>query len=110
MEWLKILRRNSQALYPQIDFGGMSFDEIIAARGAALRPEPDDPTIDDLMAWLKNCGPDEWYRVAVTFNWDAGLELLRWIVSQSDCDKGTAVAVFHRASPAISISLRRWMN
>ena len=55
--------------------------------------DDDNQGLRELVGWLERSGPDEWHRTALTFNWDAGLKVLEWIVSQPDCDRGTAIAV-----------------
>lgn len=54
----------------------------------------DDPVISAFTRWLvTEAGPDDWHRVAVGWNWDAGEDPLWWIVTQPDCDKATALTV-----------------
>ena len=52
-----------------------------------------------LIEWLRQQGPDEWHRTATTWNWDSGNEVLLWIVTQPECDRGTALDVFWKGSP-----------
>jgi len=61
---------------------------------------------DYLLEWLAARGPDEWHRVACSWNWDAGYRVLNWIVDQSACDKGTAVQLFWLGSPDYFLQFR----
>ena len=54
---------------------------------------------DVLLKWLPTAGPEDWHRCAVTFNWDYLAEPLQWIAEQPDCDRGTAIFLFHRNRP-----------
>ena len=94
-----IHRENSQALYPHIDFTGMSFDEIQAARLAAITPPFNQPDERTLLAWLKRRGPDAWHRSAATWNWDQDLKVMEWVIRNPRCDAGTAVTLFARGEP-----------
>jgi|GEM_PF-3942120 len=50
---------------------------------------------------LREMGPDGWHRIALYANWDfTEPEVWRWIVSQPDCDRATALAIFWKAAPA----------
>jgi hypothetical protein len=53
-----------------------------------------------LMDWLCTATPDQWHQVAMGWNWGSGEAPLRWIVSQPDCDKATALMVFWRGQPS----------
>jgi hypothetical protein len=46
---------------------------------------------DSLIEWLGRGGPADFHRCALTWNWDDGLEVLRWIIAQPNCDAGTAI-------------------
>ncbi|WP_375280465.1 DUF4274 domain-containing protein [Pseudooctadecabacter sp.] len=48
----------------------------------------------DVVPWLAQQGPDVWHAVATTWNYGYGVEGLRWILSQDQCDKGTSTHVF----------------
>jgi Domain of unknown function (DUF4274) len=58
-----------------------------------------------LKAWewyarrLIETGPDEWHDAADQWNWDNGVEPLTWIIRQSECDRATALLVFHLGEP-----------
>jgi hypothetical protein len=58
-----------------------------------------DDEIDVFLAWLHENGPDEWHRWTLSWNWDHGTELIEWIVSQPNCDKGTALSAYYLAQP-----------
>jgi Domain of unknown function (DUF4274) len=49
--------------------------------------------------WLSRHGPGDWHRSALTYNWDNSLKPLMWIVSQAECDRGTAITLYHRGQP-----------
>ena len=49
--------------------------------------------------WLASNGPREWHQVAISWNWDAGYEILDWLIEQKTLDRGTAVSLFFVASP-----------
>jgi hypothetical protein len=53
----------------------------------------------DLLAWAKAASPVDWHRCAITFNWDYRIDVLRWIAAQSECDRGTAIHLFHCQRP-----------
>ncbi|QUS55467.1 DUF4274 domain-containing protein [Pseudovibrio brasiliensis] len=44
--------------------------------------------------WLEQQTPDTWHQIVTTWNWDAGYEVLTWILAQKSCDKGTAAHIF----------------
>ncbi len=61
-------------------------------------------TLDDK---LKAMGPDGWHRLALYANWDFTDEAVwRWIISQPDCDRATALAIFWKASPEYYLEFR----
>ena len=55
--------------------------------------------IERLKAWLPLQTPETWHKVALTWNWDNGIEVLDWILDQSTCDRGTAIAVYRLGQP-----------
>ncbi|KZK80272.1 hypothetical protein PsW64_02836 [Pseudovibrio sp. W64] len=54
---------------------------------------PADET-DQIIEWLGHQTPDTWHQVVMNWNWDAGNEVLSWILAQDNCDKGTAAYIF----------------
>lgn len=49
---------------------------------------------------LRAMGPRGWHRLALHANWDfVTTETWRWIASQPDCDRATALAIFWRTQP-----------
>lgn len=51
-------------------------------------------------AKLKALGPAGWHRIALYANWDfVEPDAWRWIVSQPDCEKATALTIFWKAGP-----------
>ena len=63
----------------------------------------DDGIVEaEFYKWLAfgDANPDDWHRFAMEGNWDFhGDEIYLWIVSQTDCDKATALLYFWKAQP-----------
>ncbi|GAA0320084.1 hypothetical protein GCM10009087_32990 [Sphingomonas oligophenolica] len=55
--------------------------------------------IGQFIAWLPTAHPDEWHGVAASWNWDFGVQPLRWIVSQRECGIATAALIFFDGEP-----------
>ena len=55
--------------------------------------------IGQFVAWLPTANPDEWHGVAASWNWDFGVQPLRWIVSQRACGIATAALIFFDGEP-----------
>ncbi|HEX9414580.1 MAG TPA: DUF4274 domain-containing protein, partial [Ktedonobacterales bacterium] len=53
----------------------------------------------DLLTYLAQASPDAWHQVAWNWNWDSGGDVLRWIIRQSTCDRGTALLVYWYGAP-----------
>lgn len=52
-------------------------------------------------AWLRGqASADQRHAIAYDWNWDAGEEVLYWIVTRPDCDRATALTIFWLGSPA----------
>ncbi|MCP4935978.1 MAG: DUF4274 domain-containing protein [bacterium] len=47
-----------------------------------------------LLDWPEGQSPDEWYCIAMSWNWDSGIEPLNWIIMQKQCDRATASLIF----------------
>lgn len=47
-----------------------------------------------IIEWLGQQTPETWHQVVMTWNYDYGVEVLLWIVSQDQCDRGTAARIF----------------
>jgi hypothetical protein len=79
----------------------MSPEEAFCRRWAALpdRPDLDEDELSLFLDWLAENGPDEWHRWATNANWDYGTDLMRWVIDQESCDKGTALSVYYAAQP-----------
>jgi hypothetical protein len=77
----------------------------VAACGAGVANESAAGGAEELPrlrvdARLRKMGPDGWHRIALYGNWDfIEPEVWRWIVTQPDCDRATALAVFWKAQP-----------
>ena len=69
--------------------------EVSATR---WRSPPTDLTLFHL-EWLRQEGPAEWHRAALSWNFQTTVHTLAWIVNQPGCDRGTAIAIFHRCEP-----------
>ena len=78
----------------------MNRHEEFVQRFLAKTPDFDpDDEIDLFLEWLKENGPDEWHRWAISWNWDHGTELAEWIVDQPNCDRGTALSLYYMIQP-----------
>lgn len=77
----------------------------VAACGAGADNESAAGGAEDLPrlrvdSQLRKMGPDGWHRIALHGNWDfIEPEVWRWIVTQPDCDRATALAIFWQAQP-----------
>ena len=49
--------------------------------------------------WMSGKGAPEWHGVALSWNWDNGLEPLLWVVDQPGCDRATALTLFWMCDP-----------
>ncbi|WP_341368311.1 DUF4274 domain-containing protein [Yoonia sp. BS5-3] len=49
---------------------------------------------NDFLGWLSKQAPDTWHAIVINWNWDYGSAPLLWIVSQPECDLGTAFHIF----------------
>ena len=63
--------------------------------------------IERQIEWLKTATPEDWHRVAISFDpaSDEPMDALQWIVSQPECDKATALTIFWRAQPQSILSV-----
>jgi Domain of unknown function (DUF4274) len=52
-----------------------------------------------LFDWLFAHSSDEWHGMAADWNWDAGFDILGWMISQPECNRATALLIFERAAP-----------
>ncbi len=52
-----------------------------------------------LLEYLADKDPSIWHQVAWNWNWDGGVEVLKWIISQPQCHKGTALLVYWYGGP-----------
>lgn len=52
-----------------------------------------------MIDWLADKSPEVWHAVALDLNWDNALGVFDWIISQRECDRGTAAFVFWSAGP-----------
>jgi hypothetical protein len=48
---------------------------------------------------LAQATPEDWHQVAWHWNWDSGVEPLRWIIRQERCDRGTALLIYWCGGP-----------
>jgi len=66
----------------------------------------DRPDIDEMIKWLEAHGPDEWHRVANSWNFDNDDRVLNWIVDNPKCDKATALDIFWLCAPDYSLGFK----
>ena len=52
-----------------------------------------------LIEWLGTRDPDDWHRVARSYNWDDDLAPLLWILRQDNCERATAQYIFWISQP-----------
>lgn len=50
-------------------------------------------------AWLLEQSPRTWHQVALSWNWDYGIEDLDFILDQPSCDAGTALSLYTLSEP-----------
>jgi hypothetical protein len=74
-------------------------DDWMAARGVAQLSYDDVGSEALIFDWIKAQAPDAWHKYAISFNWDEGTEIARWIVDQPRCDRGTALYLYYAAQP-----------
>lgn len=63
------------------------------------RPDIEEDELPLFMDWLAQSGPDEWHRWATGWNWGYGTDLMRWVLDQEGCDKGTALSLYYLGQP-----------
>lgn len=63
--------------------------------------------IECQIEWLKTATPEDWHRVAISFDpgSDEPMDALKWIVSQPECYKATALTIFWRTQPQAILSV-----
>src|SRR6478735_2078171 len=54
--------------------------------------------LPDYNLFKKLNSTDQFY-LAQNYNWDDGVEVLKWIIESKKCDKGTASLIFWSAEP-----------
>lgn len=58
----------------------------------------DEEHLPDFNDFQKFNSTDQFY-LAQYYNWDDGVEVLRWIIESTKCDKGTASLIFWQSEP-----------
>ena len=58
----------------------------------------DEDCLPDFRSFEKLNSTDQYY-LAENYNWDDGVEILKWIIESKKCDKGTASLIFWTAEP-----------
>jgi hypothetical protein len=58
----------------------------------------DDNYLPDYKLFERLNSTDQFY-LAEIYNWDDGVEVMRWIIESPKCDKGTALSIFWKAEP-----------
>ena len=96
-----IVRIASLALLASVGAcGAAAVDSAVADANSAMEILQRDAPRTRVDADLKAMGPAGWHRIALYGNWDfTEPQVWTWIVSQPDCDKATALAIFWKASP-----------
>ena len=61
--------------------------------------ELDRNLLEKQIQCLKVMSPDDWHIIADDHNWGDALDVLYWIVSQTNCDKATARLLFWKGEP-----------
>lgn len=61
--------------------------------------EHDHDHAQAMIDWLADKNPDVWFDVTRHLNWDSSSRVLDWIVSQPQCDRANAAAVFWGCDP-----------
>jgi hypothetical protein len=54
---------------------------------------PEFEPVRQMIEWLADQDADVRHAMAARLNWDSAVPVLRWIVSQTDCDAGTAASI-----------------
>jgi hypothetical protein len=63
--------------------------------------------MDRFWVWLESeAGPDDWHRVAMSWNWDHGDDVPTWICRQERCDRATALYLYWCAQPDYFVAFR----
>ena len=60
--------------------------------------EKEDGYLPDFKLFEKLNSTDQYY-LARNYNWDDGVEILKWIIESKKCDKGTASLIFWTSEP-----------
>ena len=58
----------------------------------------EEDCLPDFKKFEKLNSTDQYY-LAQNYNWDDGVEILKWIIESKKCDKGTASLIFWTAEP-----------
>ena len=58
----------------------------------------DEDFLPDFKDFEKLNSTDQYY-LAENYNWDDGVEVLKWIIESEKCDKGTASLIFWTSEP-----------
>lgn len=74
------------------------------------RDTPIDITGDDQIVLLNQMSPDDWHDIVINWNWDFGSVLCHWVVSQSQCDRATAVYTLFAVDPLYVLQRRESGN
>ncbi|CAN7500206.1 DUF4274 domain-containing protein [Mesorhizobium sp. LjRoot246] len=90
--WLKEMQdeRNTRAA---IQTAWESEDKLMAIWLSAKSARVDIPG-KNLVNWLAQQTPDTWHAVLSNWNYDFGIQPLRWVVWQPQCDQATAADIF----------------
>lgn len=50
---------------------------------------------------IKQMSPDDWHEIVLRWDWDAGVDEIKWITSQQNCDRATALYALCSLRPGL---------
>lgn len=56
---------------------------------------------DTLLSLIQQMSPDDWHEIVLRWDWDAGVEEIKWITAQQTCDRATALFVLCTLRPGL---------
>lgn len=74
-------------------------EKFIRENFIEFSPDSDNENyLPDFKLFEKLNSTDQYY-LAENYNWDDGVEILKWIIESKKCDKGTASLIFWKSEP-----------
>lgn len=64
-----------------------------------MRPNSDNENHYPNLKLFEKLNSTDQYYLASNYNWDDGIEILKWIIESPKCDKGTASLIFWTSEP-----------